>query len=124
MDLGSELITVNVFNPTGPLFIRDLPLGGRQITEQIQNQARLSFKEAEEAKLKWDPGVQSLEAVGPAVLQTLTSWAEEIKRAFDFLAASDPDSRPTRAVLSGGSALDSRTGRFFLPGIKTPGGVV
>ena len=120
MDLGSELITVNVFNRTGPLFIRDLPLGGRQITEQIQNQAHLSFKEAEEAKLKWDPGAQSLETVGPAVLQTLTSWVAEIKRAFDFLAASDPDSRPAKVVLSGGSALIPGLAAFFSRELKLP----
>ena len=119
LDLGSELITVNVFNPTGPLFIRDLPLGGRQITEQIQNQAHLSFKEAEEAKLKWDRA-QSLESVGPAVLQTLASWVEEIKRAFDFLAASDPDSRPTKVVLSGGSALIPGLAAFFSQALKLP----
>ena len=120
MDLGSELITVNVFNSSGPLFIRDLPLGGRQITEQIQTQARLSFKDAEEAKLKWNPELQSLESVGPAVLETLTSWAEEIKRAFDFLAASDPESRPSKVVLSGGSALIPGLAPFFARELKLP----
>jgi type IV pilus assembly protein PilM len=120
LDLGSDLITVNVFNSAGPLFIRDLPLGGRQITEQIQNQANLSFKEAEQTKLKWDPVVQPLESFGPAVLKTLASWAEEIKRAFDFLAASDPESRPTKVVLSGGSALIPGLAPFFSQELKLP----
>jgi type IV pilus assembly protein PilM len=120
LDLGSDLITVNVFNSTGPLFIRDLPLGGRQITEQIQNQAKLSLKEAEEAKLKWNLAVRPLESVGPAVLNTLTSWAEEIKRAFDFLAASDPESRPTKVVLSGGSSLVPGLAPFFSRQLKLP----
>lgn len=120
VDLGSELITVNVFNSAGPLFIRDLPLGGRQITEKIQHQANLSFKDAEQAKLKWDPAVHSLEVVGPAVLQTLTAWAEEIKRAFDFLAASDPESRPGQVVLSGGSALIPGLAPFFSRELKLP----
>jgi len=120
LDLGSDLITVNVFNSAGPLFVRDLPLGGRQITEQIQNQAKLSFKEAEQAKLKWDPAVRPLESVGPAVVNTLTAWAEEIKRAFDFLAASDPESRPTKVVLSGGSALIPGLVPFFSRELKLP----
>jgi type IV pilus assembly protein PilM len=120
VDLGSDLITVNVFNAQGTLFTRDLSLGGRQITEQLQTLENLSFKDAENLKLSWDRPVQDLERVGALLLPLLRTWTEEIKRAFDFLAASDPESRPEKVLLSGGTALLPGLPEFFQKELKLP----
>jgi type IV pilus assembly protein PilM len=120
VDLGSDLITVNVFNTGGTLFTRDLSMGGRQITEQIQGLDNLAFKDAETLKLNWDRPVRDLERVGSLLLPVLRTWTEEIKRAFDFLAASDPDSRPEKVILSGGTALLPGLPDFFKQELKLP----
>lgn len=120
VDLGSDLITINVFNARGTLFTRDLSMGGRQITEQIQALENLAYKDAENLKLHWDRPVQDLERVGALLLPLLRTWTEEIKRAFDFLAASDPDSRPEKVVLAGGTALLPGLPDFFKQELKLP----
>lgn len=120
IDLGSDLITVNVFNASGPLFTRDLSMGGRQITEQIQALNNLSFKDAENLKLSWERPVGDLERLGALLLPVLRTWTEEIKRAFDFLAASDPESRPEKVFLAGGTALLPGLTDFFQQELKLP----
>ncbi|MBA4394428.1 MAG: hypothetical protein C0407_12825 [Desulfobacca sp.] len=53
----------------------------------------------------WDRSPDQLAQIGPSLLSTVQSWIEEIKKVFDMLTASDPEAKPTKIVLSGGSAL-------------------
>lgn len=105
VNLGASQITLHGLNKDGPIFTRDIFLGGRQLTEQIQSLWNLSFEEAEKIKLGWDRNPDHLDEIGPFFLSTVQSWSEEIKKVFDMLSASDPDAKPTKIILSGGSSL-------------------
>ena len=104
LDLGASQTTLMVVNQEGPIFNREISLGGRQLTETLQNLGHLSFEEAEKLKLQGDRDPDHFEQVAPAFLEGLRSWSLEIKRALDFLATSDPQSKPIKMVLSGGSS--------------------
>jgi type IV pilus assembly protein PilM len=105
VNLGASQITLHGLNKDGPIFTRDIFLGGRQLTEQIQSFWNLSFEEAEKIKLGWDRNPDQLDQIGPLFFSIVQSWTEEIKKVFDMLTASDPDAKPTKIVLSGGSSL-------------------
>lgn len=105
VNLGANQITLHVLNQEGPVFTRDIFMGGRQLTEQIQSLWNLSFEEAEKTKLGWARSADQLVEIGPSFLSVISSWMEEIKQVLDMLTASDPETRPVKIVLSGGSSL-------------------
>jgi type IV pilus assembly protein PilM len=105
IDLGAGQTTLMVVHQDGPIYTREISMGGSQLTETIQALGHLSFEEAEKLKLQGNREDDHLEQLAPAFLETLRSWSLEIKRALDFLITSDPSSKPFKLVLSGGSSL-------------------
>jgi type IV pilus assembly protein PilM len=105
VNLGAGQITLHVLNQYGPVFTRDIFSGGRQLTEQIQSFGNMTFEEAERIKLERDKMANLLDRIGPSFLSIAQSWTEEIKQVLDFLAASDPENKPAKIILSGGTSL-------------------
>ncbi|MCJ7833084.1 MAG: pilus assembly protein PilM, partial [Deltaproteobacteria bacterium] len=104
----------------GPIFTRDIFSGGRQLTEQIQSLWNLSFEEAEKIKLGSNRTPEQLDRIGPAFLSIVQTWTEEIKRVLEVLTASDPENKPSKIVLSGGSALLPGLPQLFSRGLQLP----
>lgn len=120
INLGASQITVHILSQDGPVFTRDIFLGGRQLTEQIQSQLGLSFEEAEKVKLMWDRSPDQLDQIGPSFLSVVQTWMDEIKKILDVLTASDPETKPTKIVLSGGSSLLPGLPQFLSKGLQLP----
>lgn len=120
LNLGANQSTLQVFGKDGPVFTRDILLGGQQITEQIQTLLNISFEEAERIKLGEFRTPDLLDKIAPILLSTIQNWLEEIKKILDFLAASEPENKPTKMVLSGGSAMIPGLVRFLSDGIQLP----
>lgn len=120
LNLGAGQMTLHVLGKNGPVFTRDSFLGGQQISEKIQSALKVSFQEAEKIKLT---GVQSqvqLDQMARPVFSIMETWLEEIKKTLDLLSASDPESHPTKIVLSGGSSLIPDLPRFLSNGLQLP----
>jgi type IV pilus assembly protein PilM len=120
VNVGAGQITLHGLNNSGPIFTRDIFLGGHQLTEQIQSLWDLSYEEAEKLKLGWDRSPDHLDQIGPPIITTVQSWADETKKVFDMLTASDPDAKPTKIVLSGGSALMPGFPQFLAEKLELP----
>jgi type IV pilus assembly protein PilM len=120
LNLGANQSTFQVLGKEGPVFTRDILLGGQQITEQIQSVLNISFPEAERIKLGEFRTPELMDKIGPVILTTLQNWLVEIKKILDFLTASEPENKPTKIVLSGGSAVIPGLVRFLSDGIQFP----
>jgi type IV pilus assembly protein PilM len=120
LNLGANQSTLQVLGKDGPVFSRDILLGGQQITDQIQSVLNISFPEAERIKLGEFKTPDLMDKIAPVVLSTLQNWLEEIKKILDFLTASEPENKPTKIVLSGGSAVIPGLVRFLSDGIQFP----
>jgi type IV pilus assembly protein PilM len=120
LNLGASQITLYVLTKDGPVFNRDFFLGGRQLTELIQSRFSLSFEEAEKVKLGWNLNYNQLDQIGASFLAIVQNWVEEIKKVLDFLTASDPETKPTKIILSGGSSLLPGISQFFSRGFQIP----
>ncbi|MGA3085408.1 MAG: type IV pilus assembly protein PilM [Thermodesulfobacteriota bacterium] len=120
VNIGAGQITLHVLNQDGPVFTRDIYSGGRQLTEQIQSLWNLSFEEAENIKLGRNRMSDQLDRIGPSFLSTVKTWMEEIKQVLDVLTASDPETKPKKIVLSGGSSLMPGLPQFLSKGLQLP----
>jgi type IV pilus assembly protein PilM len=108
INIGAQVVNINVLAGGIPTFTRDITTAGNQYTEEIQKALSVSFEEAERIKLGGRPGENSQEVVPQEVEQAMRAVTEtvigEISRSLDFYAATTADSRIQRVLLAGGSA--------------------
>jgi type IV pilus assembly protein PilM len=104
IDIGASKMNINVLQRGTSVLARDIGMGGRQLTEQIQGKFGISVEEAEAIKtgvVSADDRINELERIFAG---TCSQWAMEIKRALDFYYSNNPDEPITKMALSGGGA--------------------
>jgi len=104
VDIGAAKMNINIVSRGASVLARDVILGGRQLTEQIQNRFELSFEEAEGLKTGEIPAGEKLAALEDIFANTCGQWTTEVKRAIDFYSSGHPGEAISRIVLSGGGA--------------------
>jgi type IV pilus assembly protein PilM len=113
VNIGSQVVNINVLLKGVPAFNRDIMTGGAQYTEEIQKALSVSYDEAEHIKMGGTPaeGGQVRDVIPEEVEQAMRSVSDtvigEISRSLDFFAATSSDARITKVLLSGGGALTS-----------------
>lgn len=107
VNVGASTVNINVIRNGNTAFTRDVGMGGRQVTEEIQRSLNISFEEAEAMKIGGDE--RDANAVVPeeieGVIRTVSeSIATEIHRSLDFYLSTASGDRLARVYLSGGGA--------------------
>jgi type IV pilus assembly protein PilM len=123
VNIGSQVVNINVLRNGIPAFTRDIMTGGAQYTEEIQKALSVSFDEAERIKMgSPDSATQVQDVIPQEVEHAMRSVSEtvigEISRSLDFFAATSADARISKVLLSGGgskiagfaAAFNERTG--------------
>jgi type IV pilus assembly protein PilM len=104
--IGAQLLTINVVREGISVFTRDSSYGGAKITSEIQRQFETSYEEAEKIKLgAISIGLDQKPLLEEIFSSTVSRWAQEIKRALDFVATTFVDIKVDDILLSGGSSL-------------------
>lgn len=105
VDIGASKMNINIITGGTSALTRDVVLGGRQLSEQIQQALDISFAEAEAIKLgQAAVADESRQRVAELVLDTCRQWSGEIRRALDFYQTNHPEQPVREIVLSGGGA--------------------
>ncbi|MBU0944287.1 MAG: pilus assembly protein PilM [Proteobacteria bacterium] len=104
VDIGATKMNINIISKGTSVVARDIVVGSRQLTEQIQNAFDIEFEEAEALKLGHLPAGDRQEQIEDIFSTTCTQWVLEIKKAIDLYHANHADEPLTRLVLSGGGA--------------------
>lgn len=107
VNVGASTVNINVLQNGVTAFTRDVGMGGRQFTEEIQRNLNISYEEAE--MLKVGGGDDDADAVIPEEIETILSHvsenlATEIHRSLDFHLSATPGVALSRIYLSGGAA--------------------
>jgi len=122
VNIGAQVVNINVVERGVPAFTRDITTGGNQYTEEIQKALSVSFEEAERLKLGGSGPDSGQEVVPQEVEHAVRSVTDvvigEIARSLDFYTATAADARISKVLLSGGgskivgldSAFAERTG--------------
>jgi type IV pilus assembly protein PilM len=104
--VGAQQLTINVVKDGNSIFTRDSSYGGSQITGEIQNGLNISYEEAEGIKLGAKPIETDQKPMFEEIFSlTVTKWAQEVKRALEFVAATFTDIKVENILVSGGSSL-------------------
>jgi type IV pilus assembly protein PilM len=121
VDIGATKMSINILAHGTSILARDVVMGSRQITEQIQEHCGFDPEEAEAVKIgRQEPGEQ-LSCLEEIFAKNCTQWILEIKKALDFYLASHADEGIDRLVLSGGGSRVTGFEQFLQEetGIKT-----
>jgi type IV pilus assembly protein PilM len=108
VNIGASTTNIGVLHDGISAFTRDITLGGRQVTDEIQRVLNISFEEAEAMKVGRDD--RDTSAVVPEevehVIRTVSeSIASEINRSLEFYHTTATGEGFSRIYLSGGGAL-------------------
>ncbi len=108
VNIGAQVVNINVVVDGMPAFTRDIATGGNQYTEEIQKSLSIGYEEAERMK-KGDAGSGASQDVIPQeVEQAMRGVTDvlvgEIMRSLDFFTATSEDAEVKKIILSGGSA--------------------
>ncbi len=120
VDIGASKMNINIISNGISVVARDIVVGSRQLTEQIQIAFDLEFEEAEALKLGHTPAEEKQDEIADIFSTTCTQWVLEIKKAIDLYHANHPDAPLGRLVLSGGGSkvsglIDFLTNETGLP---------
>ncbi len=111
VNIGSQVVNINIVSRGAPAFTRDISTGGNAYTEEIQKALSISWEEAERMKVGGSRHEESQEVVPQEVEDSIRQVTEtvlgEISRSLDFFAATAAESRIGRVFLSGGGSLVS-----------------
>lgn len=107
INVGASNVTIHIVRNGISMFTRDIGMGGRQFTEEIQRTLNISYEDAETMKVG-DPEKDERAIVPEEIEQVLVSVGEslatEIQRSLDFYLSTAGDSGLARIYLSGGGA--------------------
>lgn len=117
VNIGAQVVNINVVQDGIPAFTRDITTGGNQYTEEIQKALSISFEEAERLKIGGSASEQSQEVVPQEVEHAIRSVTDtvvgEISRSLDFFTATAADRRIGKVLLcGGGSRVSGFVGSF------------
>lgn len=99
LDWGAQSIKIIVYRNGGPIFTKELPLGGSLITEEIQRQMAVSYEEAEELKTSQDDLPEEI----LSILQTqFSAQISEVKKNLNFYISTGSTEQVTYCYLTGG----------------------
>jgi len=89
VNIGANLVNVNILIKGQMAFVRDQFYGGQNLTEEIQREHNISYQAAEEMKIE----------------RFYVGLTSELVRSLDFYAANHAEHPVQKLLLSGGSAL-------------------
>ena len=104
VDIGASKMNINILSNGISVVARDIIVGSRQLTEQIQNVFDLDFDEAEALKIGYIAADEKQQEIEEIFTSTCTQWVLEIKKAIDLYHSNHPDQLFTKLILSGGGS--------------------
>ncbi len=100
VNIGANMINLNVVKNGISLFVRDVQMGGGLYTEEIQKKMGLSTEDAE--KMKVSATAESPPDLLESIARVNETLSMEIRRSLDFYNSNALEGRITKVFLSGG----------------------
>jgi len=104
VDIGASKMNINIIYKGTSILARDVAVGSRQLTEQIQSLTGGDFDEAEDYKLGKRASDEQAQELGELFSSVCMQWVNEIQRAIDFFVSNYPDDSISKIMLSGGGS--------------------
>lgn len=109
IDFGAQSTKVVVYKRGGPIFTKEIPIGGGLITEEIQRQMGVSYEEAEDLKTTYDENGNLPEEILNIINAQVDMHVTEVRKNINFYVTHGSAEKVSYCFVTGGSSL--------LPGI-------
>jgi type IV pilus assembly protein PilM len=113
IDIGATKAIMNIICRGFPVFTRGISIGGRQITEKIEDRFESAPQEAESIKLGEIPARLPIEELEEIFANTVGNWVSECRKAINLFHTNFPEHRIDEIYLSGGSCRIPGLDRVF-----------
>jgi type IV pilus assembly protein PilM len=113
VDIGATKMSINIVSQGVSVLARDVVVGSRQLTDQIQNRFGITHEEAEGLKMGYEPVEEKQKDLDEIFANTCTQWALELKKAIDLYYTNNPDMALNKIILSGGGSRVQGLDQFF-----------
>ena len=122
VDIGASAIKMVVVSGGVPVFTKDTPIGGRNLTLEIQKHLNVSFTDAEMLKTGGPEGQNQAmpQEVNDLMGLMADNFAVEIKRALDFYNTSSSGAPVSYILLGGGSSKIPELSRIIEEKVGLP----
>ena len=110
LDFGAQTVKVVVYKNSAPAFTKEITWGGVYITEEIQRQMGVSYKEAEDLKVNGDSSGNLPEEVLTIIQEQINNQMEELRKVLNFYVLAGSSERVDKCFITGGTSL--------LPGLQ------
>ncbi len=108
VDVGASVTNLNVLKSGRCVFTRDAAIGGNLLTEEIQKQLNVSYREAETFKIGRRADEASDEVIPQEVESIIATVGEqivtEIQKSVDYFIGQATDQTISKIYLSGGAS--------------------
>jgi type IV pilus assembly protein PilM len=105
IDFGAQTTKIIVYKRDGPIFTKELPIGGGLITEEIQRQMGVSYEEAEDLKTTCDDRGNLPEEILAIINLQLDQQIAEIRKNINFYITQGSAEKVEHFFITGGSSL-------------------
>lgn len=105
MDFGAQSTKIVVYKRGGPIFTKEIPVGGSLITEEIQRQMGVSYEEAEDLKSTVDGNGNLPQEILNIINVQLDSQIAEIRKNINFYVSQGSAEKVHHCFVTGGSSL-------------------
>lgn len=105
LDFGAQSTKVIVYKRGGPIFTKEIPIGGGLITEEIQRQMGVSYDEAEDLKTIPDDNGNLPEEILAIINIQVDKQIAEIKKNINFYITQGSAEKVDYCFVTGGSSL-------------------
>lgn len=105
LDFGAQTTKIIVYKRGGPIFTKEVPVGGSLITEEIQRQMGVSYDEAEDLKTTTDENGNLPEEILNIINAQLEKQVAEIRKNINFYVTQGSAEKVNTCYITGGSSL-------------------
>ncbi len=105
MDFGAQSTKIIVYKRGGPIFTKEIPIGGSLVTEEIQRQMGVSYEEAEDLKTSVDEKGNLPQEILNIVNTQIEQQIAEVKKSVNFYITQGSAEKVEYCFVTGGSSL-------------------
>jgi type IV pilus assembly protein PilM len=105
LDFGAQSTKVIVYKRGGPIFTKEIAVGGGLITEEIQRQMAVSYEEAEDLKINGDENGNLPQEVLNIVNMQVDQQVAEVKKNINFYISQGSAEKVNYCFITGGNSL-------------------
>lgn len=105
LDFGAQSTKIIIYKRGGPIFTKEIPVGGGLITEEIQRQMGVSYEEAEDLKTTPDDNGNLPEEILNIINAQVDQQIAEVRKNINFYVTQGSAEKVNYCFVTGGSSL-------------------